>query len=417
MMSNTPQYITLSELQRTIQLSIAERFAFPVWVSAEIADIKVNGSGHCYIELIEKGKSDGLAKAQARAVIWRSAYSQVAQKFSDESGQTLMRGLTVLVRAAISYHELYGMSLQITDIDPTYTIGEVERQRQMAIKKLKDVGAWDLNRGRELPKLTQRIAIISSSKAAGYQDFMRELSLSPYYIDATLFEATMQGAGAEESIIEAMVAIANRRDEFDAMVVIRGGGSINDLNCFNSYRLALHFAHFPRPVIAGIGHDKDVSVVDMVAHTSLKTPTAVAGWLTERMMLLDTWLYNTTIEIQKHAVEIARQHENSLEGYTTELSFRCEELVNRSKSKLVEMLDEVVDSAHNTLADRNRDIEHISRLIENYSPNRLLKLGCAIARSVDTNRAIISTNEIKIGDRLSIELQDGEIETEVTSKK
>ncbi len=413
---DTPQYITLSELQRTIQLSIAERFAFPVWVSAEIADLKVNGSGHCYIELIEKGESDGLAKAQVRAVIWRSAYAQIAKRFSEESGQSLMRGMRILARAAVSYHELYGMSLQITDIDPTYTIGEVERQRQMAIKKLKDVGAWDLNRVRELPKLSQRIAVISSSKAAGYQDFIRELSQSPYHIGITLFEATMQGAGAEESIIEAMVAIANRRDEFDAMVVIRGGGSINDLNCFNSYRLALHFAHFPRPVIAGIGHDKDISVVDMVAHTSLKTPTAVAAWLSERMMTLDTWLYNATIEIQRYAVEIARQHEKSLEGYSREIVLRSEELINNSKHNVVEMLEMIVECADKTVADRRRELEQRARLVESYSPTRLLKLGFAIARSSDGGRAVSSVNDIEIGQRVAIELHDGQIDVEVINK-
>ncbi len=417
MTTNTPQYITLSELQRTIQLSIAERFAAPVWVSAEISDIKVNGSGHCYIELIEKGKSDGLAKAQVRAMIWRSAYSQISREFQTASGQDLTRGLTILAKAVVSYHELYGMSLQIVDIDATYTIGEVERQRQMAITKLKEVGAWDLNRGRDLPKLAQRIAVISSSKAAGYQDFIRELTKSPYHLYVTLFEATMQGAGAEESMIAAMIAIANRREEFDAVAIIRGGGSTNDLNCFNSYRLALHFAHFPRPVIAGIGHDKDVSVVDMVAHTTLKTPTAVAGWLVERMMTLDTWLYNTAIEIQKHAIEMARRHEVALEGYTTELALRCEERINTSKRSIVEMLETLSDVAHNTIAERGRTIDQMSQLIENYSPTRLLELGFAIARQGDSGRAIASTNEIEIGQRLTIELYDGEVEAEVISKK
>ncbi len=388
-----------------------------MWVSAEISDIKVNGSGHCYIELIEKGKSDGLAKAQARAVIWRSAYSQIATQFSNESGQPLARGLTILAKATVSYHELYGMSLQITQIDPTYTIGEAERQRQMAIAKLKEVGAWDLNRDKTLPKLTQRIAVISSSKAAGYQDFIRELSQSPYHIAITLFEATMQGAGAEESIIEAMIAIANRRYDFDAVAVIRGGGSTNDLSCFNSYRLALHFAHFPRPVIAGIGHDKDVSVVDMVAHTTLKTPTAVAGWLNERMVTLDTWLYNSAIEIRGYAVEMSRRHEVSLEGYTTELRLRSEELINSSKRNVIEMLEGIIDSSTEALAEQHRKIELMSQIVENYSPTRLLELGFAIARRVDGNRAVTSAKEVEVGDRLTIELNDGEIETEVLSKK
>ncbi|MFR9620149.1 MAG: exodeoxyribonuclease VII large subunit [Rikenellaceae bacterium] len=409
----TPQYITLSQLQRSIQLSIAERFSSQVWVSAEISDIKVNGSGHCYLELVEKGESDGVAKAQVRGVVWRSAYAQIAARFRAASGQDLVRGLTILARVNVSYHELYGLSLQVTDIDPTYTIGEVERQRQAAIAKLKEVGAWDLNRELPLAAFSQRIAVISSSKAAGYQDFMRELAQSIYHVSITLFEATMQGAAAEESIIEAMVAIAKRREEFDAVVVIRGGGSTNDLNCFNSYRLALHFAHFPRPVIAGIGHDKDVSVVDMVAHMSLKTPTAVAGWLVERMMVLDTWLYNSTIEIQRYAVEMSRRYEVELEGYAKELVVRSEEAVNSSKRGLIEMLDELISVAESTIADRRREVEQVAQFIDGYSPKRLLEIGFTIARSTTSGEVLRSVHDAKVGDRLIIELCDGKVEAEI----
>ncbi|MFI3248578.1 MAG: exodeoxyribonuclease VII large subunit [Rikenellaceae bacterium] len=411
---NAPQHTTLSQLQRSIQECVVGRFALPVWVSAEISDAKVNGSGHCYMELIEKGANDGIAKAQARAVIWRSGYSTIAQRFEAETGQRLERGITILAKVLVNYHELHGLSLQITDIDPTYTIGESERERQLAIAKLKANDSYDKNRELQLPKLVQRVAIISSSKAAGYQDFIREITSYEYHFELTLFEATMQGAGAEESIIEALIAIANRREEFDAVVIIRGGGSTSDLNCFNSYRLALHFARFPRPVISGIGHDKDSSVVDLVAHTALKTPTAVATWLVERMATLDGWLQSAAVELHRFAVEISRRNEILLEGYIKELTTRSEEMVNRNKKELIEMLQELPELAYNTILARQKELDYTSTIIEGYSPKRLLELGFVIARN-QHNRATKSIDHIKTDDTLTIELIDGEVDTRVIS--
>ncbi len=408
--------ITLSELQRSIQETIVGRFALPIWISAEISDAKVNGSGHCYMELIEKGASDGVAKAQARAVIWRSNYHTIAPNFESLTGQRLERGITILAKVLVNYHELHGLSLQITEIDPTYTIGERERERQLAIAKLKANDSFNKNRELPLPKLVQRLAIISSSKAAGYQDFIREIRSYEYHFDLTLFEATMQGAAAEESIIEALIAIANRREEFDAVVVIRGGGSTNDLNCFNSYRLALHFARFPRPVISGIGHDKDSSVVDLVAQIALKTPTAVAGWLVDRMATLDNWLHSAAIELHRFAVEISRQKEVMLEVYAKELATRSEEIVNRQKRELIESLQELPDLAYNTLLIKRKELEHAQTIIDGYSPKRLLELGFAIARG-EHNRVIDSVQRVNINDKITIQLNDGELETKVIARR
>ena len=190
----------------------------------------------------------------------------------------------------VSYHELYGFSLQITDIDPSYTLGDMERQRQQTIAQLQQDGVWEMNREVPMPAVVQRIAIVSSVNAAGYQDFCKELDKSPYRFRLTLFDAFMQGEAAEESIVEALCAVADRAEDFDAVVLIRGGGSRSDLNCFNAYRLCAHVAQFPLPILTGIGHDKDTSVADMVAHTALKTPTAVAGWLVERMAGIEGWL-------------------------------------------------------------------------------------------------------------------------------
>ena len=286
----THSHITLSQLQRLVKETLHERFALPVWVSAEISEIKVNYSGHCYLELVEKGGDNGVPLAQSRAVIWRTAYPRIAGYFEAETGQRLAAGIKILAKVAVNYHELYGFSLQITDIDPTYTLGDMERQRQITIAQLQQEGVWDMNREAPMPVVVQRVAVVSSANAAGYQDFRKELAKSPYRFDVTLFDAFMQGAAAEESIVAALCAVAERMDEFDAVVLIRGGGSASDLNCFNAYRLCAHVAQFPLPILTGIGHDKDTSVADMVAHTALKTPTAVAGWLVERMTQAEGWL-------------------------------------------------------------------------------------------------------------------------------
>ncbi|MFI3303262.1 MAG: exodeoxyribonuclease VII large subunit [Rikenellaceae bacterium] len=411
MAKSAPQHTTLSQLQRSIQEVVVERFAMPLWVSAEISDLKVNGSGHCYLELVEKGESDGVAKAQARGVIWRGGYGAIAARFETTTGERLSRGIKILAKVLVTYHELYGMSLQITDIDPTYTLGEVERQRQEAIAKLKANGSWDVNRSLPLPTLTQRVAIVSSAQAAGYQDFTREMVKSPYYVSMTLFEAIMQGATAEESIIAALIDIANRRDEFDAVVVIRGGGSLNDLRCFDSYRLALHFARFPLPVIAGIGHDKDVSVVDMVANTTLKTPTAVAGWFYERMLTLDSWLQSVALEIHRSTIERTQGEKIKLEGFSKEVAMRCEEQINREKRELIDRLLELPDLAYSAIAECRKELDHAAAIVDSYSLSRLLEIGFSIVRQ--QNRAIQSVSQIVEGDSLTIELSDGEIETEV----
>ena len=291
------RHITLGELQRLVRQVLEERFALPLWVSAEIADLKVNYSGHCYLELVEKGGANGVPTAQARAVIWRSHYPRIAGYFEAETGQRLGAGMQILAKVLVSYHELYGFSLQITDLDPAYTLGEMERQRQQTIAQLQSDGVWEMNRQVPLPAIVQRIAVVSSAQAAGYQDFCKELAKSPYHFRLTLFDAFMQGAAAEESIIGALCAVAARAEEFDAVVLIRGGGSRSDLNCFNAYRLCAHIAQFPLPVLTGIGHDKDVSVADMVAHLALKTPTAVAAWLVERMAEADARLDNAALQL------------------------------------------------------------------------------------------------------------------------
>ncbi|MFI3280740.1 MAG: exodeoxyribonuclease VII large subunit [Rikenellaceae bacterium] len=403
--------ITLSELQLSIKGALSEKFPLAVWVTAEISELKVNYSGHCYLELVEKIEGKTMAKAQSRAVIWRSSYAMISSHFRSQTGQELAPGLKVLIKVLVNYHELYGLSLQITDIDPTYTLGEGERERQLTIARLKKEGVWDMNREQPLPTLLQNIAIISSANAAGYQDFCNEIGRSKYHFALTLFDAYMQGAAAEESIVAALEAIASSPVEYDAVVIIRGGGSVGDLQCFDGYRVASHVAQFPLPIIAGIGHDKDVSVVDMVAAKSLKTPTAVATMLVERMAQLEGWLEGAALALHDSAVGITRNHFLRLEQLSADLSGRATQLLDSAATKLENLAVSLPERAEQLLALQRSRLEGLTAAVELHSPAHLMRLGYAVARA--QGAAIRSGEEVSIGQSIMLELIDSEIIAEI----
>ncbi len=414
-MSSILQHITLSELQRQVKSTLAERFALPVWVVAEVADLKVNYSGHCYIELIEKGESDGVPKAQAKAVIWRSHYPRIAAYFEAETGQKLGAGMQLLVKATVNYHELYGFSLQISDIDASYTLGDMERRRQQTIARLKAEGIWEMNRELPMAVVAQRIAIISSRKAAGFRDFCNELAQSRYAFHLELFDAFMQGEAAENSMIAALDAVAEKSEAFDVVVVIRGGGSTSDLNCFNAYRLCAHIAQFPLPVLTGIGHDKDVSVADMVAHTALKTPTAVAGWLIERMQQIEGWLDGAAIALHEGSLRLSQSHLLRIERYSQELTAQYNRLIEREKGD-IERFEQLLTDESNRLVRREEErLKQIERLVEGYTPARILRLGFSITRH--NGVALTSSEELPRGATVEIELARGHLTAIVEQEK
>ncbi|WP_064975317.1 exodeoxyribonuclease VII large subunit [Alistipes provencensis] len=407
------QYITLRELQRRVKSALEGQFALPVWVSAEISEIKVNYSGHCYLELVEKGGDNGVPTAQARAVVWRSHYPRISGYFEAETGQRLAAGIKILAKVLVSYHELYGFSLQITDIDPSYTLGDMERQRQQTIAQLQQDGVWDMNREVPMPTVVQRIAIVSSANAAGYQDFCKELGKSPYRFELTLFDAFMQGAAAEESIVEALCNVATNLEKFDAVVLIRGGGSRSDLNCFNAYRLCAHVAQFPLPVVTGIGHDKDTSVADMVAHTALKTPTAVAGWLVERMTEVDGWLDYAALQLHDTTTAAMHASEVRLERLSGEVRRLSGELLTRQSLRLEHFTELLPDAARDFLTRQTTRLENAAELIAGRSPERILRLGFAVVRS--GGKAVTSAAAVAAGERIEIEVSDGKINATVKS--
>ena len=409
------QSITLRELQRRVKSALEGQFALPVWVSAEISEIKVNYSGHCYLELVEKGGDNGVPTAQARAVMWRSHYPRISGYFEAETGQRLAAGIRILAKVLVSYHELYGFSLQITDIDPSYTLGDMERQRQQTIAQLQQEGVWDMNREAPMPTVVQRIAVVSSVHAAGYQDFCQELEKSPYRFEVSLFDAFMQGEAAEESIVAALCAVAEQLEKFDAVVLIRGGGSRSDLNCFNAYRLCAHVAQFPLPVVTGIGHDKDTSVADMVAHTALKTPTAVAGWLVERMAEADGWLDYAALQLHDATAAAMHASEVRLERLSGEIRRLSGELLTRQSLRLEHHAALLPDAARDFLARQNVRLGNAAELIAGRSPERILRLGFAVVRT--GGKAVTSAREVGAGENIEIEVSDGQIEATVKAGK
>ena len=284
--------LKLSELNSLVKKAVSDAFTAPVWVIGEISELKTNRSGHCYLNLIEKEENGDAIIAQARATIWSYTFRMLQPYFESTTGQQLTEGLKVLVSVSVEFHELYGYSLNIRDIDPTYTLGDMARRRREIISRLQSEGVAEMNKELSLPLVPQKIAIISSSTAAGYLDFINQLTSNPagYHFDLKLFPAIMQGNQAESSIISALDQIYLYEDFFDAVVIIRGGGSQADLSCFDNYNLAYYITQFPLPVITGIGHEKDDSIVDMVAHTRLKTPTAVAEFLISGVAQFDLHL-------------------------------------------------------------------------------------------------------------------------------
>lgn len=289
--ASQPVALPLAELLLRVKQTLSERFADSYWVVAEIADLTLPryDGAHCYLTLTDQHQTARGAqlKAQARATIWSQRYQLLAPAFAEHTGQELRPGLKLLLRVQVKFHEQYGLSLDVLNLDPSYTVGELARQRLDTIRRLEAKGLLERQRALPLPLGPQRLAVVSSPTAAGFQDFVRQLEESPYGFALALFPATMQGDDAPTSIRAALDAIRPRRRQFDAVVIIRGGGSKTDLLAFDDYGLAAAVGSFPLPVLTGIGHERDEAVVDLAAHLALKTPTAVAAFLAERLARLD----------------------------------------------------------------------------------------------------------------------------------
>ncbi len=315
-----------------------------VWVTAETSDVR--RSGHCYLELVQKDPMTGEPVARVRATIWRTAFARLDAEFHAATGSRIESGMKVMVLATASFHPSYGLSVNITGIDPTYTMGDLLRRRMEIVARLKREGILDLNKEAEWPEPALRIAVISAPGAAGFGDFIHQLFTSPSRLrfDVELFPALMQGASTVPTVISALEAIAEREDEWDCVVIIRGGGATSDLAAFDSYELAANIAQFPLPVIIGIGHERDVTVLDYVANMRVKTPTAAAEWLVARGE-------EALTRLDEMAETIFRTVTATLAGCREELAYASATLPHLPQSAL-DRAGKILDRMSVSLADR-----------------------------------------------------------------
>jgi exodeoxyribonuclease VII large subunit len=337
--------LSLTELQLIIRDSLYLALPGIYWVIAEISELKENYAGHCYLELIEKHPDEKNIRARVKAIIWSNRYRFLKAFFENSTGESLREGLKILVKTKVEYHELYGLSLIISDIDPAFTIGDMAMKRQQIINKLELEGVFSMNKELDFPIVPQRIAIISSKNAAGYSDFINHLRVNSfgYVFYSVLIETSMQGTETEQGVISALDKIALNAHLFDLVVIIRGGGSQTDLSWFDSYNIAYHVTQFPLPVITGIGHDKDISVTDMVAYRSLKTPTAVADFLIDSVAAADNRIIEMSSEIIASSKIIIEKNRNRIETSGNKLNPLTKIMLSAIKDKLSGKIIEIIN--------------------------------------------------------------------------
>ena len=350
--------LTLTELCHLIGEVLDDSLAGSYWVKAEISSLSVKG-GHMYLELID-GKT-----AKMRATCWSGTQEMLTAYFESETGQQLQAGMKVLIEAEVQFHPVYGLSLSIVGIDPAYTLGDIAQQRQRTIQQLEKDGLIDAQQLLPLPTLIRRIAVISSPNAAGYEDFKHQLDTSHYRFETQLFGATMQGEGAAKSIIAALSEI----EGFDAVVIIRGGGATTDLSCFDNYELCAVCAQFDLPILTGIGHTRDVSVLDLVAHQALKTPTAVAEWLIHRM--------------------------------------------DDQMARINDLLMRLQRTAERQILIRRHRIELLQQRLAACNPERIYRMGYSLLTK--NGQIIRSVHDLHPGDIVTTHLADGSINSTITN--
>lgn len=431
------EHLSLYELNKTIGEILAKNLEPSYWVVAEIGQMQTNQKGHCYLELVEK--EDNQIKAKTRATIWSYTYRNLSTWFHGITGQSLKAGMKILFNATIQYHEVYGFSLNIRDIDAQYTLGERAIKRQEIINQLQEDGIFDMNKELILPTVPQRIAVISSETAAGFGDFMDQLNANEfgYNFDIELFNSTMQGDQAEGSIIASMHQVFEKIDHFDLLVIIRGGGASLDLDCFDSYDLGTHIAQFPIPVITGIGHERDETIADMVAHTKMKTPTAVAEFIISGCRNFELKLNeyfsklanNLSANIEsEHAVVdqlVFKFQRVSQQKLYTEQSIlnSWHQSLNYSHQKALKTHDQKLDGFNLVLSKQpihfinlqKERLDHFSKELEVLDPENVFKRGYSITKIDGKN--INKIHSIERNVTITTITSDQEIESKYLKSK
>lgn len=429
-----PSHYTLFELNRLVRQSIELSMRGEFWVEAELSEAREN-NGHCYMSLVQKDEAGNTPLAKASAKCWRSSWLPLRQKFEKITGMRVCPGMKVLLKVYPQFHEAFGFSWIVVDIDPTYTLGDMARRRMEIIRKLEEEGVLELNKQLPLPMFMQRIAVVSSPTAAGYGDFRDQLQTNPYgyRFSITLFPATMQGEGVEQSIVGALNEIYQREAGFDCVVIIRGGGASSDLSGFDSLALAENVANFPLPVIAGIGHERDETVVDIVAHTSVKTPTAAAALLIDNLHSVDQLLsdmrqriYNNvrlTMQAERQRLAhlsqviptlfslVSTRQLSRIDALSQCLLSAAQQQVAESKGKTELMAERIPAAVGRRLSDERHRLALLSQSIKALDPQLILDRGYSI--TLLNGKAVRSSSELATGDKLRTRFAEGEIKSVV----
>ena len=405
------QALSLYELNGLVKRTIRDRMSETYWVQAELSDVRSNYSGHCYLEFIQKDASGNNLIAKARGTIWSNIYKMLKPYFEQETGQAFASGIKVLVRVSVDFHELYGYSLTVLDIDPTYTVGDMERKRREILRLLEEEGVIDLNKELEMPVLPQRIAVISSATAAGYGDFCNQLSNNPrgYAFYTELFPAIMQGERVEESIIAALDAIYARLEAFDVVVIIRGGGATSDLSGFDTYELAANCAQFPLPIITGIGHERDDTVIDLIAHTRVKTPTAAAAFLVACMDQVADRLDNLSFRLQQGVRNRLLWEHRRIEGLKQRIPSAVYKRISDAKYGLLAANRDLQMATRQFLSMKKHRLELLQQRLNDALPEKQLARGYSI--TLKNGKAVKDASALKEGDTLVTLLYKGKVES------
>ena len=407
------QALSLYELNGLVKRSIRTCLSDTYWVQAELSDVRSNYSGHCYLEFVQKDASGNNLIAKARGTIWSNIYKMLKPYFEQETGQVFTSGIKVLVQVSVEFHELYGYSLTVLDIDPTYTVGDMVRKRREILRQLEEEGVIDLNKELEFPLLPQRVAVISSATAAGYGDFCNQLKNNPrgYGFRTELFPAIMQGERVEESVIAALDTIYQRMDEFDVVVMIRGGGATSDLSGFDTYLLATSCAQFPLPIITGIGHERDDTVIDMVAHTRVKTPTAAAEFLVTCMDRVADRLDELACQLQMGIRNRLLWEYRRIENLKQRIPNAIFKRIGEAKYALFSAQRDLQMASRQFLSQKKHRLELLQQRLNDAMPEKQLARGYSI--TLKDGKAVKEASSLKEGDILVTMLHQGKIESEV----
>ena len=395
---------------------LSENLSTLYWVTGELSEVRETTSGHCYVELVQRDEATNELVAKARGTVWARIYSLLKPYFLEQTGQPFSAGLKVLLQVKVSFHEIYGYTLDVCDIEPAYTLGDMARQRQLIIRKLTEEGVVNLNKELDFPMLPQRIAVISSSTAAGYGDFCDQLYANRYgYVFYPhLFPSPMQGHGVEKGIISALNLIAENVDMWDVVVIIRGGGATSELSCFDTYDLANNCAQFPLPIITGIGHLRDESVLDFVAHTSAKTPTAAAEFLVHAMLEQESRLFELGRDFATAAMMIIDREQQRLRTLHHRLPLSVAVFVKDETSRVDRLSQSLTSNSRIMLQKEQHKLDLMQKSIEAASPERILSMGYSLIKV--NGKTLRSVEDVSLGDEITAVVADGELKGVIKEK-